>query len=123
MTRPARDEPSASVTLVRCRPVPARGRSVLRNAIRSVLSVFVRFANAGMPAFANLTKTESTDLIAFLRTLRPRAGTGLQRTSVTLADGSSLAGLVMNQSAGDMQLLGDDRRTHLLREATSGRSV
>jgi len=95
--------------------IPLRSDADLEAVIREGLS------GAGMPAFANLTKTESTDLIAFLRTLRPRAGTGLQRTSVTLADGSSLAGLVMNQSAGDMQLLGDDRRTHLLREATSGR--
>jgi len=95
--------------------IPLRTDADLEGVIREGLP------GAGMPSFANLTKTESTDLIAFLRTLRPRAGTGLQRTSVTLADGSSLAGLVMNQSAGDMQLLGDDRRTHLLREATSGR--
>ncbi len=95
--------------------IPLRTDADLEAVIREGLS------GAGMPAFANLTKTESTDLIAFLRTLRPRAGTGPQRTSVTLADGSSLSGLVMNRSAGEMQLLGDDRRTHLLREATSGR--
>ena len=41
---------------------------------------------AGMPAFANLSPAESTNLIAFLRTLRPRAGTGPQRTTVMLAD-------------------------------------
>ena len=75
---------------------------------------------AGMPAFPNLSRTESTDLIAFLRTLRPRAGTGPQRASVTLADGDQLAGVVLNQSAGEMQLLGDDRRVHLLRETTAG---
>ena len=95
--------------------IPLRTDADLEAVIREGLS------GAGMPAFANLTKTESTDLIAFLRTLRPRAGTGPQRTSVTLADGSSLSGLVMNRSAGEMQLLGDDRRIHLLREALSGR--
>ena len=40
---------------------------------------------------------------------------------MTLADGSSLSGVVLNQSAGEMQLLGDDRRVHLLRETTSSR--
>jgi len=95
--------------------IPVRTDPDLEAVIREGLS------GAGMPAFANLTKTESTDLVAFLRTLRPRAGTGVERKSVTLADGSSLAGLVLNQSAGEMQVLGDDRRTHLLREATSGR--
>ncbi len=95
--------------------IPLRTDADLEAVIREGLS------GAGMPAFANLTKSESTDLIAFLRTLRPRAGTAPERTSVTLADGSSLAGLVLNQSVGELQLLGDDRRTHLLREATSGR--
>jgi alcohol dehydrogenase (cytochrome c) len=95
--------------------IPLRTDADLEAVIREGLS------GAGMPPVANLTKSESTDLIAFLRTLRPRAGTAPERTSVTLADGSSLAGLVLNQSVGELQLLGDDRRTHLLREATSGR--
>ena len=95
--------------------IPLRADADLEAVIREGLS------GAGMPAFANLSKTESTDLIAFLRTLRPRAGAGLQRASVTLADGSSVSGLVLNQSAGEMQLLGDDRRSHLLRETTAGR--
>jgi alcohol dehydrogenase (cytochrome c) len=95
--------------------IPLRTDADLEAVIREGLS------GAGMPAFANLTKSESTDLIAFLRTLRPRAGTAPERTSVTLADGSSLAGLALNQSVGELQLLGDDRRTHLLREAISGR--
>ena len=76
---------------------------------------------AGMPSFANLSKAESADLIAHLRTLRPRAGTGALRANVTLANGASLSGLVLNQSAGEMQLLGDDRRVHLLRETSSDR--
>jgi alcohol dehydrogenase (cytochrome c) len=95
--------------------IPLRTDADLDAVIREGLS------GAGMPAFANLSKIESTDLIAFLRTLRPRAGTGRQRTSVTLADGSSVSGLVLNQSAGELQLLGDDRRAHLLRETPAGR--
>ena len=95
--------------------IPLRADADLEAVIREGLP------GAGMPSFANLSKTESADLIAFLRTLRPRAGTGAQRTSVTLADGVSLSGLVLNQSTGEMQLLGDDRRVHLLRETTSGR--
>jgi alcohol dehydrogenase (cytochrome c) len=95
--------------------IPLRTDADLEAVIREGLS------GAGMPAFANLSKTEGTDLIAFLRALRPRAGTGLPRASVTLADGSSVSGLVLNQSAGEMQLLGDDRRAHLLRETTAGR--
>jgi alcohol dehydrogenase (cytochrome c) len=76
---------------------------------------------AGMPAFASLSKAEGADLVAFLRTLRPRAGTGAQRTTVTLANGSSISGVVLNQSAGEIQVLGDDRRLHLLRETTGDR--
>jgi alcohol dehydrogenase (cytochrome c) len=95
--------------------IPLRSDSDLEAVIREGLP------GAGMPSFASLSKTESTDLVAFLRTLRTRAGTGPQLTSVTLADGSSLSGVILNQSAGDMQLLGDDRRAHLMRETASGR--
>ena len=69
-----------------------------------------------MPAFANLSDTESTDLVRFLRALRPRAGSGPQRGKATLASGRVLEGLVLNQSATDMQMLGDDRKIHLLRK-------
>ncbi len=72
---------------------------------------------AGMPAFASLSDTETSDLIRYLRTLRPRTGSGPLRTSVTLTGGGSLAGLVFNQSSDDLQLLGDDRQIHLLRKS------
>ncbi|HMJ82082.1 MAG TPA: PQQ-dependent dehydrogenase, methanol/ethanol family [Vicinamibacterales bacterium] len=72
---------------------------------------------AGMPAFPNLTAAESADLIRYLRTLRRRQGSGPVRTKLTLADGSALEGLVLNQSALDLQLLGDDRKIHLLRKS------
>jgi alcohol dehydrogenase (cytochrome c) len=95
--------------------IPLRGDADLEAVIREGLS------GAGMPSFANLSRAESTNLIAFLRTLRPRPGAGPQRTSVVLADGSSLSGVLLNQSVGEMQILGDDRRAHLLRETTAGR--
>jgi len=95
--------------------IPLRSAADLEAVIREGLP------GSGMPSFASMSKTESTDLVAFLRTLRPRAGSGPRRTSVTLADGSSVSGLVLNQSPGEMQLLGDDRRTHLLRETSAGR--
>ena len=72
---------------------------------------------AGMPAFPNLTATESADLIRYLRTLRRRQGSGPVRTKLTLVDGSAIEGLVLNQSALDLQLLGDDRKIHLLRKS------
>jgi alcohol dehydrogenase (cytochrome c) len=72
---------------------------------------------AGMPAFPNLTATESADLIRYLRTLRRREGSGPVRTKLTLLDGSAIEGLVLNQSALDLQLLGDDRKIHLLRKS------
>jgi alcohol dehydrogenase (cytochrome c) len=95
--------------------IPLRADADLEAVIREGLP------GAGMPSFADLSRVESTNLIAFLRTLRPRAGTGPQRTSVTLADESSLSGVLLNQSVGEMQILGDDRRAHLLRETTPGR--
>jgi alcohol dehydrogenase (cytochrome c) len=98
--------------------IPLRSDADLEAVIRDGLP------GAGMPAFSNLSTAEGADLVAFLRTLRPRAGsgTGPQRTTVTLDNGSPLAGVVLNRSAGELQLLGDDRRLHLLREAASGRS-
>ncbi len=72
---------------------------------------------AGMPAFPNLTATESADLIRYVRTLRRREGSGPVRTKLTLVDGSAIEGLVLNQSALDLQLLGDDRKIHLLRKS------
>ena len=95
--------------------IPLRADADLEAVIREGLP------GAGMPSFANLSRAESTNLIAFLRTLRPRAGAGPQRTSVMLANGSSLSGVLLNQSVGEMQILGDDRRAHLLRETTPGR--
>jgi alcohol dehydrogenase (cytochrome c) len=71
---------------------------------------------SGMPAFPNLTRDESADVIRYLRTLRPRSGSAPARAKLSLIDGSVVEGLVLNRSALDLQLLGDDRRLHLLRK-------
>jgi len=70
---------------------------------------------SGMPAFANLSESDTGSLIQFLRTIKPRAGSAPERATVTVG-GSTLSGLVLNQSQFDEQLLGDDRKIHLLRK-------
>lgn len=72
---------------------------------------------AGMPAFPGLTDTEVRDLIRFLRALQPREGSKPTRTKVALSTGIWLEGVVLNQGTFDLQLLGDDRRIHLLRKS------
>jgi len=72
---------------------------------------------AGMPAFPNLSGTETGELIRYLRTLRPRSGSGPVRTTITLIEGGVVEGLILNQTALDLQLLGDDRKIHLLRKS------
>jgi alcohol dehydrogenase (cytochrome c) len=70
---------------------------------------------SGMPSFANLSDADAAALVQFLRTLKPRAGTAPERTTVTVG-GTQLSGLVLNQSQFDTQLFGDDRKIHLLRK-------
>jgi alcohol dehydrogenase (cytochrome c) len=94
--------------------IPLRSDAELEAVVREGLP------GAGMPAFGNVSATERSDLVAFLRTLRPRAG-GPARTTVKMADGRSLSGVVLNQSDGELQVLGDDRALHLLRETTDAR--
>jgi alcohol dehydrogenase (cytochrome c) len=71
---------------------------------------------AGMPGFA-IPDHEMGPLVAFLRTLRPRYGSGPPRVVVETTAGSRLQGLALNQTSLDMQLLTDDQRIHLLRRA------
>jgi alcohol dehydrogenase (cytochrome c) len=98
--------------------VPSRTDDDLRSLLRQGLP------SSGMPAFANLGAAEVSDLIRYLRTLRPRSGSGPARKTVTLGDGKSISGLALNESAVDLQLLGEDRKLHLLRKnGTSYRSV
>jgi alcohol dehydrogenase (cytochrome c) len=91
--------------------LPARTDDDLTTLVRQGLPA------AGMPAFPGVSDAELKDLIRHLRTLRPRTGSGPARAAITLADGGVLNGLVVNRSAADLQLLGDDRKIHLLRKS------
>jgi alcohol dehydrogenase (cytochrome c) len=75
---------------------------------------------SGMPAFPDIVDTQRTNLISYLRTLKPFAGEAAARAKVTLDDGKTLEGLALNRDAAGMQLLGDDHQLYLLRKTTSG---
>jgi alcohol dehydrogenase (cytochrome c) len=91
--------------------VPTRTDQELTTVVRQGLVA------SGMPAFAGLSDGEATALVQFLRTLKPRAGSAPERAKVALAGGATIDGLVLNKSQFDMQLLGDDRKLHLLRKS------
>src|SRR5262245_27426295 len=74
---------------------------------------------AGMPSFAMLTPSESSDLVRYLRTMQPRNGPPPPRVSVTI-NGRALAGIALNQTRSDMQVLGDDGKIHLWRKTDGG---
>jgi alcohol dehydrogenase (cytochrome c) len=90
--------------------VPLRSDDELMHVIQQGLGA------AGMPAFPTLTATETSALITMLRTLKPRFGTAPEHRQLTLSDGRTVAGLVLNESFEDLQLLGDDAQLHLLRK-------
>src|SRR5438105_9633827 len=93
--------------------VPMRGDPDLIAVIRDGIPA------AGMPSFAALTASESADLVRFLRTLQPRNGSPPPRVSLTI-NGRALAGIALNQTRSDMQVLGDDGKIHLLRQTDGG---
>ena len=74
--------------------------------------------SSGMPTFPDITGSSRSNLIAFLRTLKPTEGSA-SRTTVNLEGGRELSGLVLNRSVIDMQLLSDDGHLHLLRKKGS----
>ena len=73
--------------------------------------------NRGMPGFPGLAGQEKAQLITFLRTIRPRRRTVTVRRTIEMADGTQLAGIVLNESPIDLQLRTDDNHVHLLRPA------
>jgi alcohol dehydrogenase (cytochrome c) len=75
---------------------------------------------SGMPAFPEIVDQERTNLISFLRTLKPFQGAGTERVSVALQGGKTLQGIALNRAANDMQLLGDDHNLYLLRKTDAG---
>ena len=74
---------------------------------------------AGMPAFATLSVAESSDLVRYVRSLQPRNGSPPPRVSLTI-NGRALAGIALNQTRSDMQVLGGDGKIHLLRKTDAG---
>ena len=89
--------------------VPLRSDAELATVVSQGLGA------AGMPAFPAISANEMPALITKLRALKLRFGTAPERRELVLADGSTLAGLVLNQGNDELQVLGDDRRLHLLR--------
>jgi alcohol dehydrogenase (cytochrome c) len=75
-------------------------------------------ASSGMPAFPDITGEERTNLIRFLRTLKPAEGAAAARVTVMLQGGKTLEGTALNRSANGMQLLGDDHQLYLLRKVS-----
>jgi alcohol dehydrogenase (cytochrome c) len=73
----------------------------------------------GMPPFATLTSSEASDLIRYVRTIKPRGGFTPTRATLRLENGRSLEGVVFNQSLSDAQVLGSDGKIHLLRGTAS----
>jgi alcohol dehydrogenase (cytochrome c) len=87
------------------------------------LASFIRTGSPGkgMPGF-NLSGADMKGLIAFLRTFRPpRRSFVLPRKKVETADGKTLEGAVIGESARDLALRSDDSQIHLLRAAGNGR--
>ena len=76
--------------------------------------------SSGMPAFPDIVDQERTNLIGFLRTLKPPETAATPRSTVTLQGGKTLQGTELNRSANDMQLLGDDHKLYLLRKTDTG---
>jgi len=97
--------------------VPLRSDEELATVIRQ------GFPAAGMPAISNISAADTTALLGMLRTLKPRFGTTPEHRTLTMAGGAQLAGLVLNESLADLQLLGDDQQLYLLRKATDGYSA
>lgn len=71
----------------------------------------------GMPAFPNMSAREKSDLLVFLRTLRPRPSAPPVRRTLELDSGTKLEGLVLGESPLDVQLRTADGRIRLLRPA------
>ncbi len=76
---------------------------------------------SGMPAFADIAGSDRSNLIAFLRTLKPSGGSGLAApATVKLAGGATLSGMKLNSSNSSIDLLGEDKKLHILRRTSAG---
>src|SRR3989440_8749308 len=57
-----------------------------------------------------------SDLVAYLRTLKPRRVREMTRATIETIGGRKLQGVVLNESSGDLQLQTADKQVHLLRK-------
>jgi alcohol dehydrogenase (cytochrome c) len=71
----------------------------------------------GMPAFPKLTGPDKTQLMTFVRTIRPPRRAAPKPQTLQMVDGSAISGLVLNESPVDLQLRTTDGQVHLLRKA------
>jgi alcohol dehydrogenase (cytochrome c) len=88
-------------------------RMALRSDADLALLIREGIPQRGMPP-TPLSDADDRALGAFLRTLRPREGP-LPAVQARLVDGSTVAGLAMNRSHADLQLLDESGRLRLLR--------
>ncbi len=73
-------------------------------------------SNRGMPP-VSVTATEMPQLIAYLRTLRPKNNFEPYRTLARLTNGKTVDGMVVAEGMNDVQMLSDNSQLHLLRRA------
>ncbi len=69
----------------------------------------------GMPAF-QFADAELRELVAFVRTLRPRGDQAPARVTVNTSGSAPLSAFLLNRSADDMQVLAEDGTLQLLRK-------
>ena len=91
--------------------IPTRDDQQLRDLIHAGVPA------RGMPP-TDVPAGEMGALLKFLRTIERRADTKpIVRATVQLTSGANLEGRLMAEGFEDLQLLGDDKRLHLLRRA------
>ena len=90
-------------------------RAILRTDDELRMVLRTGFPAAGMPPFPTLSDAEAADLVAFVRTLKPRTSTVPARLPFTLADGRVVDGLLLNRTHADVQVLDAKQRIQLLR--------
>ena len=76
---------------------------------------------SGMPPFPDIVDQDRSNLISYLRTLKPFWGPSAHRATVTLQDGKILEGPALSRTSTDLQLLGTDHKVYLLRKTENGR--
>ena len=89
-------------------------RLVLRNDDELGGLIRQGLPGAGMPGYS-VSGPQMEELIRLLRTFRPRRFVPPRREKVATENCGTVDGVVLNEGAGELQLLGDDRRIHLLR--------